>query len=101
MRASPIAHGHVAKTVVHSRDLRVVVMVFARGAKLPRHHAKGSLLIQAIDGRVVVGLLESTFDLGPGGMLTIEPDIAHTLVAIEDSALMLTIGHASSTASAR
>ena len=93
LRASPIPNGHVAKTVVHNRDLRVVLMVLERGAKLPRHHAKGSLAIHALDGRVIVSLLDSTFDLGPGQLLAIEPGVAHALVAIEDSALMLTIGH--------
>jgi quercetin dioxygenase-like cupin family protein len=94
MRASPNPHGHVAKTVVHDRDLRVVLMILARGTTLPRHHAKGSLAIQVLDGRVVIGMLDSSFDLGPGQLLVVAPEIAHGLVAIEDSALMLTIGRA-------
>lgn len=102
LRTSPMKNGHVAKTVVHSRDVRIVLMVLARGATVPRHHAKGSLVIQAVDGRVIVSLLESAFDLGPGQMLAIEPEIEHAVVAIEDSALMLTIanGHVGSTAGA-
>ena len=93
LRASPIPHGHVAKTVLHNADLRVVLMVLQRGASIPRHHAKGSLIIQALDGRVIVTLLDSSFDLGPSTVLAIEPEIAHALVAIEDSALLLTIAH--------
>ena len=91
LRASPMPHGHLAKTVLRNADLRVVLMVLQRGASIPKHHAKGSLLVQAIDGRVIATLLESSFDLGPSNVLAIEPEIAHAIVAIEDSALLLTI----------
>jgi quercetin dioxygenase-like cupin family protein len=94
LHASPIPHGHIAKTVVHNRGLRVVMMILERGSKLPRHHAKGSLAIHVLEGRVIVSLLDSTFDLGPDQMLAIEPGIAHALVAIEPSALLLTVGGA-------
>ena len=93
LRASPIPHGHVAKTVLHNDDLRVVLMVLERGVRIPRHQAEGSLIVHALDGRVIVTLLESSFDLAANEALAIEPDIAHALIAIEDSALLLTIAH--------
>lgn len=93
LRASPIPHGHVAKTVLRNADLRVVLLVLQRGAQLPHHHAKGSLIVQALDGRVIVTLLDSSFDLGANSVLAIGPEITHALIAIEDSALLLTIAH--------
>ncbi len=93
MRASPMPHGHVAKTVLRNGDLRMVLIVLRPGAQIPRHHAKGSLVIQALDGRAVATLLESSFDLTAGSVLAIEPEITHSLIAIEDSALLLTIAH--------
>jgi quercetin dioxygenase-like cupin family protein len=91
MRASPRPGGHLGKTLVHNEDLRLVLMVLDRGARIPRHHAKGSLTIQALDGRVIAAILESSFDLGPGQVLAIDRNVSHALVAIEDSALLLTI----------
>lgn len=91
LRASPIPHGHVAKTVLRNGDLCVVLMVLQRGTSIPTHHTEGSSSIQALDGRVIVSLLDSSFDLGPGNVLALEPEIAHALVAVEDSALLLTI----------
>jgi quercetin dioxygenase-like cupin family protein len=91
MRASPMPSGHLAKTVLHDERLRIVLMVLRQGSRIPQHHAKGSLAIQALDGRVIVTLLESSFDLGPGQLLAIEPGVSHALVAIEDTALVLTI----------
>jgi quercetin dioxygenase-like cupin family protein len=92
LRASPMSHGHIAKTVLHDRDLRIVLMVLRRGTEIPRHHANGSLVIQVLEGRVIVGLLESSFDLAAGRLLAIQPGIEHAVVAIEDAALMITIG---------
>jgi quercetin dioxygenase-like cupin family protein len=93
MRASPMPGDHIAKTVLHNEDLRIVLMILSRGARIPQHHAKGSLAIHTLDGRVIVTLLESSFDLGPGQMLAIQRDVSHALVAIEDTALVLTIAH--------
>jgi quercetin dioxygenase-like cupin family protein len=93
MRASPRPGGRLGKTLVRNPDLRVVLMVLERGARIPRHHSKGSLTIQALDGRVIVALLESSFDLEPGQILAIDRDVSHALVAVDESALLLTIAH--------
>jgi len=93
MRASPRPGGRLGKTLVHNPDLRMVLMVLDRGARIPRHRSKGSLTIQALDGRVIVALLDSSFDLEPGQILAIDRDVSHALVAIEESALLLTIAH--------
>jgi quercetin dioxygenase-like cupin family protein len=91
LRASPMPHGHVSKTVLHHRELRIVLMVLQAEAQIPRHHAKGSLAIQVLDGRVIVGVSQESFDLGAGQLLALEPELEHAVVAIEDSALMLTV----------
>jgi len=72
---------------------RVVLMVLDRGARIPPRHSKGSPAIQVLDGRVIVALLDSTFDLEPGQILAIDRDVSHALVAIEEGALLLTIAH--------
>ena len=91
LRASPRCNGHSGKTLLREADLRIVLVILDRGAKLPDHHADGSLTIQTLDGRVVVALLDASFDLAPGQMLAVERGVSHSLVAIEDSAILLTI----------
>ena len=91
MRASPKTHGHLAKTLLHGPDIRLVLMILDHGKQLPAHSANGSLTIQTLAGLVIVTLLESSYDLGPGQMLSIERGVSHALVAIEDSAILLTI----------
>ncbi len=90
---SPIPHGHLAKAILHNRDLRIVLMILLRGTQLPRHHAKGSLALQVLDGRAIVTLLESSFDLRSGQMLAIARGVSHAVLAIEDCALLLTVAH--------
>ena len=91
LRASPKTNGHLGKTLLHGPDMRLVLMSLDRGKQLPAHSANGSLTIQALAGRVIVTLLESSYDLGPGQLLSIERGVSHALVAIEDSAILLTI----------
>jgi quercetin dioxygenase-like cupin family protein len=91
MRASPNTSGHLGKTLLHGPDMRLVLMILDRGKQLPAHSANGSLAIQTLSGRVIVTLLESSYDLGPGQLLSIERGVSHALVAIEDSAILLTI----------
>lgn len=91
MRASPRPKEHTGKTLVRNLDQRLVLMLLDRGAQLPVHHSEAALTIQALDGRVIVSLLESTFDLGPGQLLAIERDVPHAMIAIEDTAILLTV----------
>lgn len=91
MRSSPHHRSHVGKTLVRTPDLRVVLMVLAAHVRIPEHRVAGATLLQVVEGRVVVGLLGGSFDLQAGQVLSISAGIAHELVAIEDSALLLTM----------
>lgn len=91
MRTSPRPGGHLGKTLLRTADVRLVLMILDHGARIPDHRTDGSLTIHALDGRVIVTLLESSFDMSSGQLLAIEPGISHALVAIEDSAVLLTI----------
>jgi quercetin dioxygenase-like cupin family protein len=91
MRMSPRPKGHLGKTLLRGPDMRLVLMILDRGTNIPAHRADGSLTVQTLAGRVIVTLLESSFDLSSGQVLAIERDVSHALVAIEDSAVLLTI----------
>ncbi|HEU0031888.1 MAG TPA: cupin domain-containing protein [Kofleriaceae bacterium] len=93
LRASPRPGDHLAKTLLHNADLRMVLMILDGEARIPSHQARGSLTLHVLEGRVVASVREASFDLGPGEVLAIARDEAHGLVAIEDSALLLTIAH--------
>ena len=91
MRASPKQNGHLGKTLLRATDMRLVLLILDRGVRIPDHLAQGSLTIHTLQGHVIVTLLDSSFDLVAGQLLTIEPGVSHTMVASEDSAVLLTL----------
>ncbi len=91
MRASPHPRGHLGKTLLRNQDMRIVLLILDRGARIPDHSADEPLTIHAVDGRAIVGLLGSSFDLSSGQLLAVERGVSHSVVAIEDTALLLTI----------
>ncbi len=91
MRASAHANGHVAKTLVRSTELRLVLMVLRGGAEIPVHHAEGALTVHALDGHLQIVVEDVRYDLVPGQLLVLEPELPHAVSAIEDSAILLSI----------
>lgn len=80
------------RTLVKEPDLRVVVFAFRSGARMKEHRASGPISVQTLGGRVRLQVGERSVELTPGRLLAIEPDIPHDVEALEDSALLLTIG---------
>ena len=91
MRMCPMPGGHYGRTLLRTEDMRIVLMVVERGTQLGEHHVDGTSTIQALDGRVSVSVLGSSVELAAGQVLAIEQDVAHEVVAVDDSAILLTI----------
>ncbi len=92
-------HGHVARTLVRAHDLRVVLIAIRAGAHIAEHVARATVAIQVISGRVRIRLPrlarqhEDRFEeLSPGRLLAMESELAHSVEALEDSTLLLTLG---------
>lgn len=90
-RTCPMPGGHYGRTLLRTADMRIVLMVLEQGTRLTEHHVDGTSTIHTLDGRVTVSLLGSSFDLASGQVLAIERGVRHALVAIDDSAILLTI----------
>ena len=92
-------HGHAARTIVRADDLRVVLIAIRGGARIDEHVAQTTVAIQVASGRVRIRLPrrarehEDRFEeLSPGRLLALEGGLAHSVEALEDSALLLTLG---------
>lgn len=92
-------HGHAARTIVRAPDLRVVLIAIRAGAHIAEHVAQSTVAIQVVSGRVRVRLPrlarqhEDRFEeLAPGRLLAMEAALAHSVEALEDSALLVTFG---------
>lgn len=92
-------HGHAARTIVRAQDLRVVLIALRGGAQIAEHVAQATAAIQVVSGRVRIRLPrlarqhEDRFEeLAPGRLLALDAGLAHTVDALEDSTLLVTLG---------
>ena len=83
--------GHNSRTLIKYDDLRVVLMALQARAHIPEHQTDGRLSMQVLSGHIQVRAAGRTFNLHPGGLLAFDHGIRHDLIALEESALLLTI----------
>lgn len=80
------------RTLVKEPDLRIVLMALKAGARLEEHRASGPISVQVLEGTIHLRLGEQSIELPAGGLLMVEPAIAHDVEAAVDSVFLLTIG---------
>ena len=85
------AEGMGHTTVLKSQGVRVVVLAFSAGHVLKEHSAPAELLLQALDGELIVRAADSETVLLPTGLLRLEPGLRHEVEAVTDARLMLTL----------
>jgi quercetin dioxygenase-like cupin family protein len=91
-RAATAGGGHTADTVYggHEKVLRQTVIGMTKDAYLAEHENPGEATIQVLHGRLRLTAGEDSWEVRRGDMLIV-PDARHSLVAIEDSAVLLTV----------
>ncbi|EXF25765.1 LuxR family transcriptional regulator [Nesterenkonia sp. AN1] len=91
-QAREASSGRSAKTVFggHEHQLRQTVIALRAGEELSEHENPGEATLQVLEGRVLLKSGEASWNGSPGDLLTI-PDGLHSLDAVEDSVIMLTV----------
>ncbi len=91
-RAAVSGNGRSAETVVggHEKVLRQTVIAMTKGAELAEHENPGEATLTVIVGRVELVGLDASWQ-GRAGDLLVIPDQRHSLRALEDSAILLTV----------
>jgi quercetin dioxygenase-like cupin family protein len=86
------ASGRSARTIHGGRDraLRETVIALLSGFEMAEHESPGEATLQVLSGRVRLSSGPDTWDIGTGEHVII-PDARHSLVALEDAAVMLTV----------
>src|SRR5215212_6717430 len=84
--------GRAAETVYggHEHVLRQTLIALTAGAVLSEHENPGEATVQILGGRVRL-IADATGWEGRDGDLLIVPQARHTLHALEDSAVLLTV----------
>jgi quercetin dioxygenase-like cupin family protein len=70
--------------------LRQTVLALAAGNRLDDHESPGEATLLVLRGKVQIGTPTRVIEGGAGDFLVI-PDERHNLVAVEDSAVLLTV----------
>jgi len=84
-------HGHGAVTLLRAPDLRIVLLELRAGGRLQKHRTVARVSIHALRGRVRIDLGGHTVALAAGQLVTLERNVAHDVIAEEDSSVLVTI----------
>lgn len=84
--------GRSARTIYggHEHHLRQTLIALRSGESLSEHANPGEATLQVLQGRVLLRAGEVSWNGSAGDLLTI-PDGPHSLDAVEDSAVLLTV----------
>lgn len=84
--------GRSSQTVYggHEHELRQTVIALAAGQRLNDHESPGEATVQVLHGRVRLVAGTVSWDGTPGDLITV-PGSRHSLEAIDDSAVLLTV----------
>ena len=91
-RATDGSSGRTAETVVggHEKVLRQVVMAMVGGSELAEHENPGEASVYVLRGRVRLTAGGQSWE-GRSGDLLLVPDSRHSVQALEDSAILMTV----------
>ena len=90
--ASTAPSGRSAHTVYGGNEhvLRQTLIALAAGSRLDEHENPGEATLQVLQGRVTLVAGADSWNGSPGDLLFI-PDSRHSLYAVEDSVILLTV----------
>jgi quercetin dioxygenase-like cupin family protein len=77
-------------TLVKTAALEVRRLVLPKGREIPTHRAPGEITVHCLEGRVAFTAGGTTRTLEAGQMLVLDAGAPHSLVGLEDSALLVT-----------
>lgn len=93
LRKATQAPSHRAAETVyggHDRSLRQTVIALVAGTSLAEHENPGEATVHVLTGRVRLGGDQAAWE-GRVGDLIVVPDQRHTLEALEDAVVLLTV----------
>lgn len=91
-RAGGSGGGRAAATVIggHERVLRQTVIAMVKGTVLGEHENPGEASVHVLAGRIRLAAGQHSWEARPGDLVEV-PGSPHSLEALEDSAVLLTV----------
>jgi quercetin dioxygenase-like cupin family protein len=88
---STARQSRAAVTLVKQGGMSLVLTHLHTGGNLQEHAAPGAATVQVLDGRVRVRIGDETLDVPSGRLIAFDSGVRHSVEAVEDSTLLLTL----------
>lgn len=94
LRAEPSYQraGKVARTLFRSEDLTLVTVALHQGGELKEHSAPGAATVLVLQGKIRFNAPDQSLLVEPGQSVLFTRGLPHTVQALEDSLMLVTIG---------
>ena len=79
------------KAIVKTEEMELIRLVLAAGKVLPNHKVAGPITVHCIEGKIEFTTMGATQELAQGELLHLMPEEPHSVKAIEQSVVLLTI----------
>ena len=86
-----LLNGRTARTLVKEGPLRVTLVALAPGGSMARHETAGPILVQPMDGEVLITVGARLHALRPGELLSLGPHVPHSLESRTGGSFLLTV----------
>ena len=83
-------------TLVKQGGMSLILTHLHAGGALAEHAAPGAATVQVLDGKVSVRIGEDEVEVAAGRLIAFNSGVRHSVVALEDSTVLLTLSGASS-----
>ena len=78
-------------TLVKQENLEIIRMILPAGKEIPAHTAPRMIIVQCLEGRILFTADDHEFDMVPGNIIYLQPKVRHAVLAVDNSAVLLTI----------
>lgn len=79
------------KAIAKTDAMELIRIVLPAGKGMPVHKVPGPVTIQCITGKIAILAMDSTQQLNYNQLIHLKPNEPHSIKAIEDSVILLTI----------
>jgi quercetin dioxygenase-like cupin family protein len=92
VRTESIAsRSRVSRVVVKTPEARLMAVGMAGGTEWKEHATAGRVVVHVVAGRIRMRAGGAATELAAGELVTLEPDEAHDVCALEDAAFVLIV----------
>ena len=93
LKATPDNEAHLSTVLVQSEELQVTRLEIAAGKELPPQRTVGDVTVQCLEGLVAIRVGEDEpKELAPGDLMYLCAKVEHSIEAIKDSVILMSMG---------